>query len=162
MAWRYHGRARVDPNYPEAAGICDRCGLRYQLNSLRYQFEWRGPRLANTRLRVCSRCMDIPFIFNKPIIFPPDPKPVPDPRPQNFTVANNGSPVTPALPWPVQQSGPPQVAIFLLDDDGNVLLDDGGHPILADASPNVIDPPVYETPPLPPLPPDIQWTYSEP
>lgn len=135
MAWRYTGRARVNAQYPEAFGVCDRCGFWHNLVNLIYQYEWRGPRLVNIRLRVCSRCLDRPFIFNKPQIYPPDPVPVPDPRPQNFQVANNGSPITPPLPWPVQGEGP------------------------AVPTPPTPPIPVYPTPPLPPLPPDIGLGY---
>lgn len=132
MAWRYTGRARVNPLHPEAFGICDRCGLLYNLVNLNYQFAWRGPRFVNIRLRVCPSCMDRAAEFLKPIIYPPDPVPVSDPRPQNFTIANNGSPVVPPLPWPVQTSGP------------------------VVGMPPTPEYPVYETPPLPPLPQDIE------
>jgi len=136
MAWRATGRAQVDPNHPEAFGVCDRCGFWWNLNRLRYQFEWRGSRLMNIRLRVCPQCWDTPFIFAKPIVYPPDPVPVSDPRVQNFQIANNGSPYTPPLPWPTQSVGP-------VNND---------HPPY----------PVQPTPPLPPLPPDIEWEFSEP
>ncbi len=79
--------------------------------------------------------MDRPFLFNRPIVYPPDPQPVVDPRPQNFQIADNGSPFVPPLPWPVQAVGPPV------------------------ASPPTPAAPVYVTPPLPPLPQDIE---SEP
>ena len=117
------------PQHPEAFGVCDRCGFWFNLIDLKYQHEWRGPRLMNIRLRVCNKCMDVPFIFAKPIIYPPDPVPVRDPRPQNFEIPDNGSPAPNELPWPVQQSGPPAV----------------GRP-----------PPVYVTPPLPLLPQNIE------
>lgn len=132
MAWRFHGRARINPRAPEAAGICDSCGFKFSLRDLGYQMEWRGPRLMNTRLRKCPKCLDVPFIFNRPIIYPPDPVPVADPRPQNYTIANNGSPFTPPLPWPSQESGP------------------------VVPMPPTPEYPVYVTPPLPPLPPDIE------
>lgn len=76
-----HGRARVDPSHPAAPGICDRCGMLWMLSDLQFQMEWRGPQLASTGFRVCHRCYDVPFIFNKPIILPADPVPVKDPRP---------------------------------------------------------------------------------
>jgi hypothetical protein len=104
----------------------------HQLNRLNYQMEWRGARLMNIRLRVCPQCTDRPFLFNRPIIYPPDPVPVRDPRPQNFEIPNNGSPFAPPLPWPVQSVGP------------------------AVASPPTPAYPVYVTPPLPPLPEDIE------
>lgn len=133
---RYTGRAQVDPTHPESFGVCDRCGFWWNLNRLRYQFEWSGTQLYNTRLRVCPPCTDVPFVFRRAQIFPPDPVPVNDPRPQNFQVANNGSPTVPPLPWPVQAQGAPSAS----------------HPPY----------PVYVTPPDPPLPPDLQWTFSEP
>src|SRR5215472_3919590 len=116
MAWRFHGRARVNPKYPEAFGRCDRCGFWYSLVDLHYQMEWRGPRLMNIRLRVCQKCMDIPFIFNKPIVIPPDPVPVRDPRLDDFAYYNGpqgsgavagsgGSNPLPPLPWPTQPLG---------------------------------------------------------
>jgi len=73
---------------------------------------------------------DKPFIFNKPIIYPPDPVPIVDPRPENFTNVNNGSPVTP-LPWPVQPIGPPV------------------------PSPPTLAPPTFALPPPPSPPPSI-------
>ena len=107
----------------------------FNLSDLLYQHEWRGSRLMNIRLRVCARCLDKPFIFNRPLILPPDPVPKSDPRPENFEIADNGSPTPPPLPWPVQASGPTV------------------------PSPPTPPPPVFVTPPLPPLPPDIGLGY---
>jgi hypothetical protein len=135
---QYTGRAKVDPHHPEAFGVCDRCGFWWNLNRLTYQHEWRGMRLANLRLRVCPPCLDTPAAFLKPIVYPPDPVPKIDPRPQNFTIADNGSPFTPPLPWPSHASGP------------------------VVPMPPTPEYPVYVTPPNPPLPPDIEWEFSEP
>lgn len=77
----YHGRAQVDANAPEAMACCDRCGFLYSHPDLQWQYEWRGNQLQNTYLLVCDRCLDVPFIFNRPIILPPDPVPIRDPRP---------------------------------------------------------------------------------
>jgi hypothetical protein len=104
-AWRYTGRAKVNPRSPRAFARSDRSGFWFNREDLVYQFEWQGPRLVNTRKLVHPSEYDRPFIFNKPIIYPPDPVPVRDPRPENFTNANNGSPVVP-LPWPTQPVGP--------------------------------------------------------
>lgn len=86
MAWRPHGRARVSPSHPQAFGKCDDCGLLYNLVDLKMQYEWRGQQLQPTGFKKCSRCTDIPFIFNKPIILPPDPVPVNEPRVENYEV----------------------------------------------------------------------------
>jgi len=95
MAWRYHGHARVDPQRPEAFGVCDRCGRLFNLNDLLWQFDWRGPRLANLRIRVCRQDLDKPFIFFRPIILPPDPVPVRDPRPEAYAAEDNDTRPTP-------------------------------------------------------------------
>lgn len=84
---RPHARhARVDANAPVATGVCDRCNFQWPLNQLVYQHDWRGNTLANLRIRVCSICLDKPFIFNRPLILPPDPPPVLDPRPEQYAV----------------------------------------------------------------------------
>ncbi len=152
------GRARVDPQHPEAFGVCDRDGMWYNLRDLFWQFDWRGPRLMNLRIRVCRKCLDQPSNAFRTIIYPPDPVPVADPRPQNFAIPNNGSPFAPPLPWPVQAPGPPIPGpYYLLDDNGNIMLDDSGYPMVTDNSPPQPPPtPVYVTPPLPPLPEDIE------
>lgn len=87
MAWRPHGRAQVDAGSPRAFGICDRCGFLYNLNQLKFQYDWRGKTLSNTQLRVCNPCYDKPADFLKPIRLPPDPPPVNQPRVENYTVA---------------------------------------------------------------------------
>lgn len=40
--------------------------------------------MVNTRLLVCQRCYDAPFMLNKPIYIPPDPEPIMDARPENM------------------------------------------------------------------------------
>ena len=126
------GRARVDPLNPISFFRCDRCGFWDNRDRGVFQKEWRGQRLVNIQLFVCQRCLDKPFLFNRPIVYPPDPKPVFPVRIEPFTLDNAGSPFTPPLPWPSQEEGP------------------------AVASPPTPAPPVYVTPPLPPLPPDIE------
>lgn len=141
MAYRYTGRAVVNPTNPRAFGVCDRCGFWNQLDRLVYQHEWRGMRLMNLRIRVCDRCLDRPAAFLKPLILPPDPVPVLDPRPQNFSVVGP----TVIVPQPIP--------IYLLDDVGNIVTNDIGQALVTDDSPPVPpDPPVYPNPPPPPLP----------
>jgi len=92
MAWASKaGHATTDPSAPEAFGICDRCGFTYNLaRDLPWQFDFRGPRLANLRLRICRPCQDTPWEFYKPIVVPPDPLPVLNPRPQQTNTGSNG------------------------------------------------------------------------
>jgi hypothetical protein len=108
MSWRYTGRARVNPRAPEAFGRCDRCGFWWNLRNLQYQYDYQGgPRLVNLRLRVCPPCYDKPAEFLKPLILPPDPLPVVDPRTEPFAYDNSNTNVPPPLPFPVQAIGPP-------------------------------------------------------
>jgi hypothetical protein len=91
MAYRYHGRATVNTSSPKAFGICDRCGILYNLRQLRWQFDFAGPVLQNLRLLVCDHCYDKPQEQNKPVLVPPDPLPVPNARPQNYAAAETGT-----------------------------------------------------------------------
>lgn len=84
MAWRFHGRARISPSNPQATAVCDSCKFTYNLVDLQNQVAWRGDKLMPTGFKKCPRCIDIPFIFNKPLHLPPDPIPVNDPRPEYF------------------------------------------------------------------------------
>ena len=90
MAWRPHGRARVNPEAPQAFGICDRCGCLYNHADLQWQFDWRGDKLQNIRLLVCPPCLDVPFELNRPLHLPPDPVPVMNARPENYYVDEAG------------------------------------------------------------------------
>ena len=90
MSYRYHGRAIVDASSPSAWGICDRCSGLYNLSDLRYQFQFNGTMLYNTRFRVCPKCMDIPQPQLLNPILPPDPMPVIDPRPPRYAVDEQG------------------------------------------------------------------------
>lgn len=83
MAWRFTGRARVDPDNPKAFAVCDRCGFWYNHVDLRWQFQWMGPQLQNKRILVCSTCLDEPQENLRTIILPPDPEPVLNARPEN-------------------------------------------------------------------------------
>lgn len=90
MPWRPHGHARVDPQSPSAFGVCDRCGFLYNLDDLRFQFAWRGPRLMNIRLLVCEPCYDKPTEQRRPIVLPPDPVPRTNPRPEGYASEDQG------------------------------------------------------------------------
>ena len=78
-----HGRARVDPQAPQAFAVCDRCGFRRNHVDLTWQYQYRGNALTNIRVLVCvDKCLDVPHQFARPVILPPDPVPISDPRPE--------------------------------------------------------------------------------
>ena len=85
------GRAKTSATNPQAHAICDRCGFRYNLVNLRWQFDWRGVTLQNLRLLVCSTCYDEPQEQLRAIVVPADPVPVQNPRIQDFVTAETSN-----------------------------------------------------------------------
>ena len=87
MGWASRsGRAITNPEDPRAFGVCDGCGIWYNLHTLRYQYQWQGSQLMNTRFRKCDRCIDIPNPQLMARRLPPDPVPVSDPRPESWLI----------------------------------------------------------------------------
>jgi hypothetical protein len=74
------GRARTSSTNPRAFGICDRCALWYNHDQLKWQYDWRGASLANTRILVCDTCYDAPQSQLRAIVVPADPVPIINPR----------------------------------------------------------------------------------
>lgn len=89
---RPHGKfAVVDASNPEAFAQCDRCGQWYNRSDLVWQDQWSGTHLYNIGQLVCRRvCYDKPQEQLRTIILPPDPPPVINARPPNFTYENDG------------------------------------------------------------------------
>lgn len=88
---RPHGKyANVNPANPEALAVCDRCSFWYNRSKLRMQNTWAGTHLYSTGFLVCDRCYDVPNEQLRTIILPPDPPPVINARPENFTVDEAG------------------------------------------------------------------------
>ena len=85
------GRARTSPSNPQAHAICDRCGFRYNLVNLSWQFDWAGASLINKRLLVCNPCNDNPQQQLRAIVLPADPVPVQNPRIQDFVTAETNN-----------------------------------------------------------------------
>ena len=85
MAWRPHGRARVNVNALSSWATCDRCGIQYNISDLQWQMQWRGSQMLNTRILVCKlTCLDIPQAQLKTLILPPDPSPTLNARPEPY------------------------------------------------------------------------------
>lgn len=77
-----HGKyVTVNPENPEAIGICDRTGLPALRKNLVRQMEYRGNSLQWTGLWVNKVFYDEPSPQQIAPVFPPDPIPIPDPRP---------------------------------------------------------------------------------
>lgn len=117
MSFPQSSRAYASWRYPQAWGICDRCGFRYLRNKLNWQYDWRGNRLQNLYLAVDHRCLDEPQPNGRrPIIIGPDPVPVANPRPGWYATQMEGS--VPAGPVPPSSAGN-----FILDSSEFGILD---------------------------------------
>jgi hypothetical protein len=81
------GRARTSAKKPQAHAICDRCGFRYNFVDLSWQFDYRGPVIANIRILVCRKCKDEAQSQLRAIVLPADPEPIPNARVQDFVTA---------------------------------------------------------------------------
>jgi hypothetical protein len=53
------GRAHTSIRNLHAQAVCDRCGIWYSINELKWQVDWRGTALANLRILVCPPCYDV-------------------------------------------------------------------------------------------------------
>ena len=78
------GRARISSRNPQALAICDRCGFGYNHVDLRWQFDWRGSTMQNTRMLVCSHCEDQAQQQLRAIVLPADPTPIQNARPPSY------------------------------------------------------------------------------
>ncbi len=94
MAYRFHGRAHVNPSSPRAWAICDDCGFLYDHSELRWKVQWAGPQLQNLRMLVCRDCWDVPQQQLRPRILPPDPMPILNARPPDYITADDDYRVT--------------------------------------------------------------------
>lgn len=120
MSWHSHGRARVSASAPTAWGICDGCSFLYSLSDLSPQMEYRGDKLMPTGFKKCPTCIDVPYQFNRPLILPPDPVPVSDPRPERYVLAETNYRTTMTGDRRVTQSGDNRVT----QETGDAMLDD--------------------------------------
>jgi len=91
------GHARVDPQHPQAFGICDMCGFQYLRRDLYAQMKWMGNKLMWTGHLHCPTCLDVPNPTIRPIRLPADPPPVLNPRPEKHGPDKTTPPYKPPL-----------------------------------------------------------------
>ncbi len=125
------GGAVVNPRSPSAYGICDRSGFRVNHSALSWQFEWQGSQLQNTRLLVRSKSLDRPNEQLRAYAVPADPIPIRNPRPDLSDMTSGWMP-------------------YLEDENGNLVVDEFGHPIVVQqpSGPGQPPPPVSTLIPL--------------
>jgi len=79
-------RAEVDPSSPRGWATSDRNGMIGNLQNMRWQFEWRGNRIMNTRVLVHDDELDEPQRQLGNLVIPPDPLPLYNARPENYSI----------------------------------------------------------------------------
>lgn len=99
---RPHGRAFIDPENPEPAALCDKCGFMWSHSMLTWQFDWMGDRLQNKRILVCPECLDEKSMFLKTIRIPADPPPVYNVRPGQPMLIDGANTLTLSPPPGIQ------------------------------------------------------------
>jgi hypothetical protein len=79
-------RARTDPSAPSAWATDDRSGFVGNQRDLRFQMEWAGTRLVNTRILVFEDEYDEPQRQLGTLILPPDPPSILNARPEQYAI----------------------------------------------------------------------------
>lgn len=75
---------RVSSTHPQAAAVCDRCGLWRNHVDLFRQCQWAGRQVVDTGFLVCRPCLDPLDPFDRARIIPPDGLPIRNPRPEPY------------------------------------------------------------------------------
>jgi len=79
-------RAKVDATSPRAWATSDRSGFIGNHENMQWQFQWRGKSLINTKVLVYPDEMDVPQRQLGILIIPPDPPPIMNARPEQYTI----------------------------------------------------------------------------
>lgn len=123
-----HGKAKVDPRMPQGFGVCDYGGEWRNLRDLKKQMEWTGSKLTWTGELVCDEHIDKPQAQLKAIRLPPDPLPLVNPRPEQFTTIDMPLGFTQYVMW--ADGLPLNFAVVLTTGTGQPILTDTGQEIL--------------------------------
>jgi hypothetical protein len=87
-------RARTDPTSPRAWGTSDRSGFISNHENLRFQWQWAGKAIINTRILVDPSELDIPQRQLGVLLIPPDPPSIFNARPEQYTIDEQSYRVT--------------------------------------------------------------------
>lgn len=103
----------------DAFAVCDRCGQMFNQSRMRFQDQWSGFELISTGLLVClEACYDIPNPQARSIIIPPDPRPVPNARPQQFFRNSYDTRTTQEDDTRIDQDGDTRVTAEFIPEEG--------------------------------------------
>jgi len=128
MSYRPHGKADISATQPRARGVCDRCGFMTNHYKLKWQYDWRGPKIQNLRFLVCDSCVDaMQQNGQRTIMLPADPLPIQNARPEYYVPDNN----------PLSAiGGQPPYADWRLGSQIGTMVNAAGVPAAFDGNPN--------------------------
>lgn len=97
---RPHPRYASSDPHAGAWATCDDCGFVWNHPRLDWQREWAGFTIINKHALVCPRCLDVPNEQLRTLVLPPDPDPVLNARPEQYSVDEDFLPLVtePAYP----------------------------------------------------------------
>ena len=77
----------IDVKNPRSVGVCDGCGFWTMHPSMVEKKEFRGGSApVGTGFYVCGVCDDVPNPYYSKMVLPPDPIPIKNPRPENYSL----------------------------------------------------------------------------
>ena len=79
----------------------------YNLNRLHWQHQWAGSKIMNLRLLVCDDCLDVPSPFLRTLILAPDPDPIYNTRPEQYSIDETDYRVTEAPAEQIRETEDP-------------------------------------------------------
>lgn len=79
-------RAQVDPQNPQGWGTSDQNGMVGNLAKMRFQHQWAGATIINTRVLVHEDELDIPQRQLGTLVIAPDPPPLVNARPEPYDI----------------------------------------------------------------------------
>jgi len=92
----------------------------YTQSDLKFQFDWRGVALQNTRMLVCNTCYDTPQEQLRAIVIPADPTPIMNARTQDFVAASTDDLTIVAAPVTDPTTGIPIPSTTKITTEGGV------------------------------------------
>lgn len=125
------GKARTNSSNPQAFGVCDRCSQWYNFVNLRYQYQWGGASLINTRFLVCNNCYDTPQEQLRSIVLPADPVSIVNARVEPFAQdsADYQTITAPIVYDPITGIPIPSTTTLITQDGQNLTTEPFGRPV---------------------------------
>lgn len=136
MTYRPHSKYASNSAKAGPWSTCDRCGFIWSQSDLQWQFDYvGGPVPQSQGWLVCDRCINPLTLQRQLLILPPDPPPIFNTRPENYTVdesnwlttqddniitTQDGELFITAIPNPSNAANTSQLACSIVSPGGSV------------------------------------------